>query len=209
MSEEDIGKSDATSDYQVIFRSTLTEADWLAWQVEAEEVDREAKEQEITKLEVEIAGLKSEAAKVRETLEKEREEIGLVKEDYEEKLSLLGTREFELNKIESELASRKEELEKGQMAAGKAGPRFDVDSILEKGKSMTAVKQNLQAYFFFRLAAYLEPHNTHALNNLAVSLFRMGFKDKAKTCVEKVLEIDPENEAALINFTRISNVKEA
>lgn len=146
--------------------------------------------------------------KERDGIAREREEIDLLKKNYDEKLSLLSEREFELNQLEEELIRQKEGLGKNAGKAVEHDPRLQLDFILDKGKHMASSGQNLQAYFFFRLAVYMHPHNATALNNLGISLFKLGFKDKARTCLGKVLELDPENEAARINLERMDKARE-
>ncbi|MBI5186368.1 MAG: tetratricopeptide repeat protein [Nitrospinae bacterium] len=184
------------------------------------------KGREIEERQSEIEGLKEELESLRELVEKspgdgqinlekdrdeiarELEEIDLLKKNYDEKLSLLSEREFELNQLEEELARQKEGLGKKTGEAVEQDARLQLDFILDKGKHMASSGQNLQAYFFFRLAVYLHPNNATALNNLAISLFKLGFKEKARTCLGKVLELDPENEAARINLERMDKARE-
>lgn len=138
-------------------------------------------------------------------IELEREKLSALKEDYEQRLSLLGEREYELNQLEAELEEKKKRTE--EISGGGQDSRFQINSLLEKGKAMAATGQNLQAYFFFRLAVYIDPHHPSALNNLAISMYKLGFKDKAETCIRKVLELEPENEAARINLERMQKSK--
>ncbi len=142
----------------------------------------------------------------KEEIENERAEFYAMKEDYEQKLSILSEREYELNRVEDELEKKKEELENTATATTtptEQDPKFQLDTLMEKGKAFTAEKQYLQAYFFFRLATYLEPNNLSAMNNLSISLFRLGFKEKAETCIRRVIELDPENESAKSNLERM------
>lgn len=205
--------------YKIIFRSSFTESDWFSVGEEGEspppqfsefQAGREGPDDKaLLDLGKELAQLEEAVSLKDREIAQEREEIGHIKESYEDKLSLLSEREFELNKMEEELTRRKEELEKTKTDTTEQDPRLQIDHILEKGKAMAAVNQNLQAYFFFRLAIYLHPQNATALNNLAISMYKLGFKEKARTCLGKALELDPENEAARINLERMSKAQDA
>lgn len=204
-----------TDDYRAIFRSSFSGPDWLSWEEEggpspAQLLEFQPMREESD--ETALLGLEKKLREMEEAVSLKGREIeerqSKIEELYEEKLSLLSEREFELNQLEEELARQKEGLGKKTGEVVEQDARLQLDIILDKGKHMASSGQNLQAYFFFRLAVYLHPHNATALNNLAISLFKLGFKEKARTCLGKVLELDPENEAARINLERMDNARE-
>ena len=80
--------------------------------------------------------------------------------------------------------------------AGQAGAAFaQANSKQETAFGIEVARQGLwrEARFRFERAVELDPQNTSALNNLAISLEQQGEFDDARKNYERALELDGDN----------------
>ncbi|RLC00185.1 MAG: methyltransferase, partial [Deltaproteobacteria bacterium] len=61
-----------------------------------------------------------------------------------------------------------------------------------------------EAAGFFNAVLASEPDHIKALNNLAVIYYEMDMSDKAKSILEKILAIDPDNDIARENLANLN-----
>ena len=112
-----------------------------------------------------------------------------------------------------EFAQKQKQLEKENLAL--QDRTADLETQLSKFKSATQVffKKGVQslkngdlfeAAGFFNAVLTSEPDHMKALNNLGVIYYEMDMSDKAKSTLEKILEIDPDNDIARENLVNLN-----
>jgi len=116
-----------------------------------------------------------------------------------ELLQELAQKQKQLEKENSELQDRTAELEAQLSKFNTATQVF-----FKKGVQFLKNGDLFEAAGFFNAVLASEPDNVKAFNNLAVIYYEMDMPDKAKSTLEKILELDPGNDIARENLVNLS-----
>ncbi|HFQ81426.1 MAG TPA: response regulator [Desulfobacterales bacterium] len=100
------------------------------------------------------------------------------------------------------LQARYEELRQKESAQAEKIRNYEVTAVklFKEGVARLKNEDFFEAAGLFNAVLSLEPENMKALNNLAVIYSEMNFPEKARETLERILEIEPDNDLAKENL---------